>query len=239
MYEQAKSKLIEKEVLEAIRQLQENKNKAFAFTARRTGKPKIISKESVEDVTIKLLAELGIYFSSSFSEHMHCSLQGILETPIPIEDHTLIPFEEPGPPLLKSGALFSAGFEKDAVLQALFKLIGEPEEFMIIDDKYENLVRIKALCARLGIKCIAYHYRASVLNDNKINPEVADLQFQTVLEERKWLSDEEAKAVLEEVSADVIDDAFEAEYEDMAKEAVVILDSCEDTGCTTSRNFSL
>jgi len=82
---------------------------------------------------------------------------------------------------------------KGPVLQELLLRIPKrPTKLIFVDDKEEQVQSINSVCREAGIPCIAFHY----LRNHAVPPldtVIADLQLRTLVEKKRWLSEEDAR----------------------------------------------
>ncbi len=159
--------------------------KTIACTACRTGSFGIIP--SMENWRIGQLKHAGIDFGSSFFKGKERVFPNLV-------------VEGQHPPLFQNGILFSGDFDQTGK-SAKGDLLGifldhmqwTPREIVFFDDKMKNLTAIQQEAEKRGI---AFH---GFLFENPLallDEKVAELQFQTAMKEKKWLSDEQAKAFI-------------------------------------------
>jgi len=73
-----------------------------------------------------------------------------------------------------------------------------PEQVVLVDDGKKHLESIQQELDRRGIPFLGFHYIPKDLDP--IDVEVAELQYKTVIDQKLWLSDEEAKKHLSAAS---------------------------------------
>ena len=180
---QARRRLLEKEAPEIIHQLQKKNIKTMALTSCRTGA--VGSIVSIEEERFQELLSFQINFLRSFPE---------------TSDHSFLEIatDKNHPPVFKKGILFSGGDVHDAfkskgkVLMAFLDwLRWRPEQVVFFDDNLYNTQTIEEELRKNQIPVVCFHYercRKSYV-DNKI----AELQFRTLFQHKKWLSDQEAR----------------------------------------------
>lgn len=139
---------------------------------------------SVPDWRIDDLARFGISFSTSFESQPPFALTQLNEKGIS--------------PIFKNGILFTGGYSKGDVLEAFLDSVGFiPDKVLFADDLLYNLVSVESSLADMGTKhVLAFHYLGADKIPNTIDPEVAEFQIKTLLEQEQWLSDDEAKTHL-------------------------------------------
>ena len=105
------------------------------------------------------------------------------------------------PPLFKKGILFCGDFynsnksTKGELLGIFLDRINwRPDRVIFIDDEKKNLEAVSQELAERGVCFQGYLFE---IPTPQIDEKVAELQLQTVLDQKKWISDEEA---IEELS---------------------------------------
>jgi hypothetical protein len=74
----------------------------------------------------------------------------------------------------------------------------KPKHIIFIDDNPEYLNSVSEMCNRLKIKFTGFHYKAAVFDqDEELSPEIARLQLKTLDEKEIWITDSEAKKIIE------------------------------------------
>lgn len=195
-FTQSKFSLVENEILDLIKGLQEfDALTVFAFTARRTGKPQVETKISTEEETVSTLAKLGIDFSKAFQNYPG-TLGVSTEYLVPIQNSTFISYAESHGPLLRNGVLFSAGYEKKGILEWFLNLDKKPDCLVFFDDNLVNLQGIEQVCNDFDIEFKGFHYTAAYANGkNNIKPEIVEYQFQHLVNHNQWINHREAEII--------------------------------------------
>jgi hypothetical protein len=100
--------------------------------------------------------------------------------------------------MFKKGILFTCNVPKGKVLEAFLKrLKWKPSKIVFTDDKMKHLESVRDFCQRAHIPFQGFQYTAvEQMPKMPINKKRADLQFKTLAEQEKWLSDVEADQVL-------------------------------------------
>lgn len=178
IYLQAKSMVIDPQAVTFIAELQKRGVPVIALTATRIGGMGQIS--SIQDWRLQDLKEHGISFASSFPDHPFLSL-------------TTIAGKGPSP-VFKNGILFSATYPKGDVLQAFLEKVGFiPDKVLFADDLMYNLISVTDSLTKMGVgEIYIYHFEGASFLPNDFDPQAADLQFKTLVEKERWLSDKEA-----------------------------------------------
>ena len=183
IYLSPKKRLLEASTPELIRSLQQRGIKVIALTNCRTGPYGDLP--SVEQWRIDGLNFFGINFSPAFPESKRLVL------------HTLT---EPGktPPLFQEGILFSFGYTKGEVLRVFLKeLQYTPSKVLFFDDLEENVTSVTEVLTQEQIPIEAHLYLSPYSQSLLIDEEIARLQLRTLVNEQKWLSDIEARQLIE------------------------------------------
>ncbi len=179
IFSERKSAVVDSTILSIIHDLQHKKIKTIALTNTGTGQLGRI--KSLEDWRIKELISHEVDFSSAFRVKRTIPLG--LPSP-----------RMHGPPIFKSGIIFTAGHDKGDILEIFLKKVRyKPCVIIFVDDKLEKLESVEEMCKRLKIKFIGIHYIA--LKNEKVDPlnkKRVQLQFKLLQKEHKWLSDKEA-----------------------------------------------
>jgi len=171
---QSKRGLIEPSILTLLQSLQKNQVSTIALTATRIGR--IGDLYSIQDWRITDLAGLGIRFDQSFSNFPYFILDSIQS-------------QDPSP-VFKSGILFSAFYEKGAVLKAFLQKVSfHPKRVVFIDDRIENVLSVSKEMKKLGVQEVyCLHYLGA--SRKVVDPLIVDMQVSHLVEHGQWLSDE-------------------------------------------------
>ena len=137
---------------------------------------------SVPDWRVQDLARFGFTFDTHFQEHPFIELAQL---------------SGKGPsPIFKSGILFTGGYPKGDVLQAFLDTVGfHPDKVLFVDDRLYNLISVTQ---KLETDVQAFLYLGAEKVPNSVHPEIAELQIRTLLEEERWLTDEQAMTHIEQ-----------------------------------------
>ncbi len=132
------------------------------------------------DDRIQTLKDIGIDFRYSFPNTPEIFLNGL-------ENCGKIPS-------FKEGVIFSCMLSKAIVLDAFLKAVDfKPDEIIFIDDMLNNLEDIQTYCETHAVNYQGFHYVGVDARETQpLNEEIAHLQFQTALREKKWLNDAQA-----------------------------------------------
>lgn len=92
------------------------------------------------------------------------------------------------------GVIFTEGADKGEVLKNFIHNLEEkPKRIFFVDDRIKWLHSVSKACQELGIDFLGFHDTELLKKDEAINSIVAGKQFEVLFNEKKWLSDEEAK----------------------------------------------
>lgn len=173
--------IVDPNILSVFDLLLNNNIKTVALTHCPTG---MVGEDNIELVRIDQLKNFGLDFSKLLPEVKHVDLSGInIDT---------------NAPQFLQGVILTAMIDKGTVLKEFLKKIAfKPTKILFIDDRMENLLSVQSMCHDLDIEYVGFEYTAvadiPVLD---FNEERANLQFETLLKENIWLSDEQATAIL-------------------------------------------
>lgn len=81
----------------------------------------------------------------------------------------------------------------------------KPTKIIFVDDMEEQVLSVDQTCLGLGIRCIAFHYEPRQRTPF-LDEKIADFQMRTLVKQHRWLSDEEARLLLESVTSDEVED---------------------------------
>lgn len=179
----AKKELVEERTPALIKKLQDKGIKVIALTSCPT-RPFGIIKD-FEKWRLGHIDDFGIDFSRSFPNQSRFVFENITSYNVP-------------PPVYNRGVIFAEGFSKADVLSAFLQKINyQPSQVVFIDDMFSNLQQMQDKLALQRIPYQGYYY-VKVEKDSAggIDEEMARFQFDYLFKNQKWLSDEEAKAYL-------------------------------------------
>lgn len=180
--------LIDPTAPQLIASLQQKAIPMIAFTAMRTGTLGVIP--SMENWRFQQLKNLGIDFSAMFPQYSGLTWH---------ED-----FLDEGSPVFKAGILCSDRLEKGPVLATFLQKINwNPTQVIFIDDCLEFLMSVEEALQDLDIPFIGIHYQAAYSFPSTINMEIAHLQYQILVDQGKWVTDQEASILLQEQQCEI------------------------------------
>ena len=192
-----KFNLIEPQSVDLIYELQDRGIRTIALTAMRTGSFGIIP--NMEDWRIQQLKELGITFTSAFSNYPYFALP-------PIDGYC---------PVFKQGVLCADRYSKGKTLLAFLEQVKwKPYRIVFIDNKWSFLKSVEKALKNTGIEFIGFYYKGADSYPQNLDRKVVDFQFQRLLEQGEWLSDKEVQVLLEALKpkeTPAVDDETKAE----------------------------
>ena len=180
---QSKVSLVNEKILKLLNQLKQNNVKVITLSAMPTGQYGLIL--NAEQWRVKQLAALGIYLDWSFSE---------IDSLILDDD----PHGKKTVPIFKRGVLATGDSPKGKVLCAFLKKIKwKPSGILFIDDKLEYIESVECELDEEKIKHISFHYTEVTDRSCLLDQKIADFQFDYLMQQGDWLSDDEAKSKME------------------------------------------
>lgn len=183
---QARVSLVDRKILQIIDFLKLKTIKSIALTAIPTGKFGIIP--NAEKWRVKQLNDLNIDFSWSFP-----STQAIYFTQFTGKDAF---------PVFEQGILASAQHPKGEVLIKFLQYMQwKPSKVIFVDDQMDPIQSIESELSKQNIPVISFHYTGALEKSKKLDRDLADFQLNHLIENEQWLSDDEAKAKFETLSA--------------------------------------
>lgn len=174
---QAQVTLVDKKILSLLKSLKQRHVKVIALTAMPTGRLGDVS--NAEEWRVRQLASLGIYLDCSFPK---------------IDSLVLEDFQgKKTQPVFKQGVLASAKYPKGQVLCAFLKKIRwKPSKVIFVDDRMEYIDSVECELDKENINHTSFHYTAATDKSCQLDQKLADFQFEYLLQQGIWLSDEEA-----------------------------------------------
>ena len=172
-------------LFEIIKKFKNNK-KILILTKAWTGKFGKI--ESLEDWRIKILKSHGLDLSDTSDFKNNIIFYELEAKNLPIKCL----------PMIKHKVLFSCGLPKGLVLEEfLSKIKFFPNKIILVDDKRENLDSVENFCKKKYITFLGFEYNAIKSKVVKpLNQKRSELQFQILLNNKKWLNDDEADLII-------------------------------------------
>lgn len=162
-----KWKLLDARWPKIITETQDHGLKIVAFT-------KVSLDPSTQGSRAKILKGLGLPFKNDIPELSKGDLyeysEGVIETGQPLKG-----------PVLK---------------EVLSSLSARPEKIIFVDDRLNQIKSVDDACKELKLACIAFHYVPST-KPPQLNEAIADYQLSTLVNEHRWVHDNEAKLKLE------------------------------------------
>lgn len=177
--------LVDPKVKEVMDNLKSRDVKVVVISNDWTGSYGLIS--SLEDLRLNKLKELGMDFSWSF---------GYSTSPMIFDNYkTTNPKRLP---LFTHGVLFTCHMAKGEVLESLFtRMKWIPQEILYIDSLLKHIDSVGSFCQKHSISCTSILYNAALQKTApELNHHLANLQFNVLKTQRKWLSDSEANTIL-------------------------------------------
>ncbi len=167
-----------------ISEIEQNGITIMGLTALETGELGLISH--VEDWRISQLNKFSIHFSSTFEPFAPIFFTEFSST-------------YRSNPLFKEGIIFTDGVPKGEILISFFKKVDwAPSKILFVDDTLEQIQSVESAANKLGIEFIGLHYVAAEKNCQGYDPVVAELQYMFLIEYETWLTEEQAKALIEQ-----------------------------------------
>lgn len=152
---------------------------SIALTAGWNGK--LGNREFHCDDRVDILKSVHVDFSHSFDKVEETFFHGL---------------ENCGKvPSFKRGVIFACMLPKPLVLEAFLKVTAfTPKEIVFVDDIHDNIKQMQDFCTEQGIHYQGFHYTGVAARSNApLDEELALFQFETVIRDKVWLSDEEAR----------------------------------------------
>ncbi|MCH9633458.1 MAG: hypothetical protein S4CHLAM7_01830 [Chlamydiae bacterium] len=179
----AKKVLTENNIPKIIKKLQEKNIKVIALTSCPT-KP-FGAIKNFEAWRLNHLAELDIDFEKTF--------KNLGRFQIDLQKGSRIP-----KPIFTKGVLFSGGFSKAEVLSTFLKEIKfRPNQIVFVDDSLFNLEQMEVKLLELNIPHFGYFYDQSKNLNEVVDEKRSRFQFEYLFMHKEWLSDKQAKELME------------------------------------------
>jgi hypothetical protein len=172
--------LVDEKILDLLKALKQKKIKTIALSAMPSGSFGIIP--NMELWRVNQIGSLGVDLSWSF--------------PL-IDSISLKEFDgKKSQPVFKQGVMTSARYPKGDVLIAFLKQIQwTPSKVIFVDDRLEYIDTVETALNKENIPLISFHYTAAIDQSGVLDKKVADLQWNYLMQNEVWISDEEAKEI--------------------------------------------
>jgi hypothetical protein len=171
--EQASRSLIEPEIIQIIRQLQEKGITVIACTYMKSGPYGHI--KALEEWRYNHLKHIGF---------------------IGAYENLIVRFSSNNAhPLFYRGILITDAQEKGPVLGAWLDAMHiHPPEIIVFDDYMENITSIARECRKRNITFVGYHYQGA--KKKKLDIPTARWQLEKLIESGQWISDEDVQNII-------------------------------------------
>ncbi|MES2215375.1 MAG: DUF2608 domain-containing protein [Pseudomonadota bacterium] len=181
-----KSSLVDSKVLDVISILKDKGVNVIAISSDWADNYRVIP--SFENWQVSELASLGI------------DLSWVFPNTLPIIFNDYLAAIDGRFPSYRRGLLFTHSMSKGEVLEAFLNHINfKPDQILSVDILMNHINSVKSFCARGDIEFTGVIYDAALTKPRPdLNMERAELQFNTLVKEKKWLSDSEAEVVLKQ-----------------------------------------
>jgi hypothetical protein len=175
-------RLVDNTMIDLMQELRTNKIKTIALTHCFVGT--LGNIKNVADWRIDELSKLGINFDLAFQDVNEIELNNLDQ----VDGYY---------PLYKQGVLFCLKEAKGEALGALLEQIKwYPKKIVFIDDKIFNLESVQAELKQKNIDFIGLHYVGALDLPKDINDKVVKFQYEYLMEQGKWLTDQKALRLL-------------------------------------------
>jgi hypothetical protein len=171
-----------------INMLNKNRIPTIGFTSFAMDESNIV--KSIPDWRSNHLQELGINFTMK------------KEIVFPVQKGFV-------PPSFEKGVLYCGNFHKNdkdnkgKVLSLYLDWLDwTPDQIVLIDDGNKNIDSVKKELEKRNIPYIGYLYIPKDLDP--IDEKVAELQYETIINQKQWLSDEEANKLLCDIDTSLL-----------------------------------
>jgi hypothetical protein len=179
VFQQAPRFVFDPDIVQLIKQIQQQKSTVVGLTTMGSGSAGAI--KNLPEWRANMLKDFGINFSNTFND--------VFFTSFPIDHNNC--------PCLYKGILCANYASKGSVLGAFLDYYHvKPKQIISFDDQQSALASIADECNKRGIAFYGYQ----ILETNKLpgewNTERALFQFDYALQHNHWLSDKEADTLL-------------------------------------------
>ena len=173
---QRKAMLVDSHWLDLIYELKKQ-HAVYGFTKMDTGK--LGSIESVEDWRYQELKRLGIEFTQNESI-----------------EALKAPHDFQNPPVFYKG-IFLSGCASKGEMAIVYRASLNAPHLVLIDDREEHILSVKNFCLEAGISFKGILFNAEQLIPSfEPNSPIAEFQKNYLLQQKKWIEDEEVQAYL-------------------------------------------
>ena len=183
---------VDPKMINMIATLQSKGIKVLALTHAMTGKLGYIT--SMKDWRYNELIRHGYDFEKSWKGVQDKTFNGLEKS------NNRLASEVSSPPMFFKGIIFTE-IDKGEALEAFlnhYKL--KFKKIIFIDDRKKNLESVEKTISKLNIPFVGIEYTAAVMHTEPLNEKRAQLQFKILSQEKKWISDFEADALLAETN---------------------------------------
>lgn len=157
----------------------------YALTQMRPGK--FGSIESMEKWRYEELKSMGVHFPEKFKGEDNFEV--LPETAF--KEHAGLM----SPAVFYKGFFMTGGHSKGAVLRYILDN-HYPSKIFFVDDREDHVRDVGRVAEEFGIPYMGFVFRAIDLMDAKLSDEVHDFQKKMLLEELRWIEDEEAEEMI-------------------------------------------
>lgn len=163
---------VEADTPQMIRELQSNGLPVIGLTARN---------KQLADRTVRQLSEMDVDFNLSTPAHGHLNID-----------------PEAGEIQYQDGIIFVGEIRnKGEALSRFLRLVqAKPKHIVFADDKEYHARSVEKVLQDANIDHFIFHYTATDARNAQYDPRIAEIQWKAFQEERRLLSDEEARALL-------------------------------------------
>ena len=148
--------------------------------------------------------EQGIKIVAFTKVHMDTSLVGTRA--VNLTNHGLkmmdcLPELTTGPSFAYAKGVIETGADlKGPVLtEVLSQLSWRPSKIIFVDDRMSQVQSVDAACGEAGILCVAFHYTEAKDNPPQFIEENVDYQLRTLIEEGRWVPQENIPATAKSI----------------------------------------
>ncbi len=185
-----------------IQLLQERGIAVAALTARGRSEWYTTPVPGVDDLTEKMLKEMGVDFSKSKIPFIYLDSNNF-------QDHDSYRDYDNLWNHYRNGIFYANHMEKGPFLFQLLENSGyRPLTLILIDDKIDSLRNVEDSMNELGIPFIGFLYKRTAADHHDFSPMVAHIQLQQLFDLQEPMSDEQAIALIKESYSDVDPDLF-------------------------------